>query len=251
MATKQWYEHVAGNTAMNLLQDPFVFDKTADTARLARVVEFQSLSTVARTEAAGWDGLSLAEFDDAMEKESWELNARLLFYDFPTKTLNLTVKDGDWFTPEAVETSCGASGGNTAANSIDGNNTTFWRHAVDESHSITYRLRSFPLKFGRFRLRFNTAEPVNEQLSAITFRAARSLAKIDDPGNVLEADINIVWPTGQGSIWVEYTLATKKVSGRYIKLDGFGSAHASNTIQIREFAVFVETKDPAETEPEE
>lgn len=251
MATKQWYEHISGNTEMNLIQDPLVFDKTDDIAKLAVITEFQALSITARTEIADADGQSLAEFDDELEKEGWKLNARLLFYDFPTRVLNLTIKDGDWFTPEAVETSCGASGGNAAANSIDENNTTFWRHAVDEQHSITYRLREFPLKISKIRFRYNTSEPVNEQLDTLTIRASRALGKIDDAGSLIESGLNITWPTGAGSTWVEHTLASKKVSVRYIKLEEFGSAHASNTIQIREFAVFVETKDPTETEPVE
>lgn len=251
MASKQWYEHIAGNTAMNLLQDPLAFDKTVDTARLSVIVELQALSTTARQEIADINGQSLAEFDDDLEKEGWELNARLLFYDFPTRGLNLTVKDGDWFSPEAVESFCGETGANVAANSIDENDATFWRHVADEEHSITYRLRDFPLKISKIRFRYNNTEPANEQLDTLTVRASRALGKIDDAGSLLESNLNITWPAGQGSVWVEHTLVLKKASARYVKLEGFGSAQASNTIQIREFAVFVETKDPKETEPEE
>lgn len=241
---RRWYEDVGGGDDLNLFVDPESFNQTIDTNRLAVITEFQNLSDIARLELAGDAGEPLSVYDEMLEEEEWELRDRLDYYDlYSNRVENVTVRDGAWFTPDAVESFCGEDVGEEAVQSIDGVNSTKWKHTADERHSIIYLLRSYPKKISKIRFRYNATEPVTEQLANVDVHAAKNLAKIDDAENILETGINITWPIGQGAIWVEHTLANKKANARYIKLL-MDTAHASNTLQMREFAVWVETRDP-------
>ena len=242
---RRWYEDVAGGNDLNLFIDPQAFNKTIDTDRLNVIMELQALSDDARTTVALLaNAASLDDYDAALQDEEWEIRDRLDYYSlYSNHTQNITVRDGAWFTPDSVDSFCGESGANVVGNSIDGINSTFWRHATDERHSVIYQLRGYPKKISKIRFRYNSTEPVTEQLSNLDVHAAKNVAKIDDAENILETGINIVWPTGAGSVWVEHVLAQKKANARFVKLL-FDTAHASNTSQVREFAVFVETRDP-------
>lgn len=243
MAVRLYVPMVAG-TELDLFIDPFTFVKADDETRLLEIAEFQALSDAARTEVAICKEFgTLAAFDAALQDEQWDIEDRIDYYSYDDRTENLTVRDGAWFTPDSVDSFCGETGANVVGNSIDGSFGTFWRHSVDERHSVIYKLRNYPKKVARIRFRYNSTEPVTEQLSNLDVHAAKNLANIDEAENILETGINISWPVGQGSIWVEHTLAQKKNKARYIKLL-FDTAHASNTSQIREFAVRVETRDP-------
>ena len=239
------YQDVVGGNDLNLFIDPQAFNKTIDTNQLSIITELQSLSDDARTEFALCKGSgSLVDFDSQLQDEEWEIRDRLDYYSlYSNRVQNITVRDGAWFTPDSVDSFCGESGANVVGNSIDGSNSTFWRHSVDERHSVIYLLRGYPKKVSKIRFRYNSTEPVTEQLSNLDVHAAKNLVNIDDAENILETGINIAWPVGQGSVFVEHTLAQKKNKARYIKLL-FDTAHASNTSQIREFSVFVETRDP-------
>lgn len=242
---KRFYANVAGGVDLDLFIDPQAFNKTVDTDRLAVITELQGLSDDTRTVVAICAGAAdLAAYDTALQDEEWEIRDRLDYYTlYANRTQNLTVRDGAWFSPDTVDSFCGETGANLVGNSIDGTNSTFWRHSVDERHSVIYKLRDYPKKVAKIRFRYNSTEPVTEQLSNLDVHAAKNLAKIDDAQNILETGINISWPTGQGAVWVEHTLAQKKNKARYIKLL-FDTAHASNRSQIREFEVWVETRDP-------
>lgn len=245
MAQFRHYVDVAGGVDLDLLTDPERFNKTIDTDRLSVITELQGLSVTARTQIAPPLGhTDLAGFDAALQDEQWGIQDRLDYYSlYSNRTQNFTVRDGAWFTPDSVNSFCGETGGNVVGNSIDGSNSTFWRHSVDERHSVIYQLRGYPKKISKIRFRYNSTEPVTEQLSNMDVHAAKNVANIDDAENILETGINITWPVGQGSIFVEHTLALKKANARFVKLL-FDTAHATNTSQIREFAVFVETRDP-------
>jgi len=239
----RFYRPQNAGTELDLYIDPQTFVKVDDDARILKLVELQSLSDSVRADVAMcYDFPDLASFDTALQEESDMLKDRVDYYAYDNRTENFSVRDGAWFTPEAIESFCGETGTNVATNSIDGDNGTSWRHAVNETHHIVYRIRSYPKKISKIRFRYNTAEPVTEQLANITVRAAQNLRKIDDAANLLESGITIVW-TGLGGTWVEHVLASKKSNARYIKLE-FTSAHATNTAQVREFQVRVETRDP-------
>lgn len=235
------WEPKDGGTRLLVADDKLEFTQAADQARITVITEIQNLSQAARESLAGGVD-NLAAFDTALENEEFDIRDRLDYYAYDTRAENLTVADGAWFTPEAVEAFCGERVNNEATNSIDGDNGTVWQHFVDEAHSITYRLRSYPKKITKVRFRYNLAEPPREQLSNLNIRASRALSQIDEVGNLLDSGLNITWPVGQGATWVEHTLTTPKTNARYVKLDGFGSADGSNHAQIREFQVWVETK---------
>lgn len=241
---KRFYADVAGGVDLDLTIDPRRFNKTIDTDRLAVIVEFQALSDAARTEVGICKSFaSLADYDTALKDESDEISDRLDYYTlYSNRTENLTVRDGAWFSPDSVNSFCGETAANVATNSIDGLNTTFWRHVVNHRHSIVYQLRPYAKKITKIRFFYNTSLPVNEQLSNLDIRAAKVLAKIDDPESLIEAGVNITWP-GTGGVFVEHTLAAPKANAVFIKLE-FDTASGVNTGQIREFEVFVTTRNP-------
>lgn len=238
---KRFYEPKVAGTELQLYIDPQVFTEVEDTAALVAVRELLALDTLT-DEAKAELQLTEERFDLWRDQED-EVADRLDYYNYGDRVENITVRDGAWFSPDSVESFCGESGANVVGNSIDGVNTTFWRHAVDERHSVIYKLRDHSKKISKVRFRYNSTEPITERLSNLDVHAAKALANIDEPENILETGINITWPIGQGSIWVEHVLALKKNKARYVKLL-FDSAHASNTSQVREFEVWVETRDP-------
>lgn len=244
----QFWEPKVSNTELLIRRDLSTFKKVDDDARKAVIDDYQALSTLTRTSLAGELGFAdLAAFDDALRDEEWEILDRLDYYStYDTRTENLTVADGAWFTPIAVESFCGETSTNVVGNSIDGVNTTFWRHAQNHQHSVIYELRAYPKKISKIRFRYNSTEPANERLNNMDVHAARAVVNIDDANNILETGINITWPTGAGSVWVEHTLAKKSPRARYVKLVIDDTDNVSNTLQIREFAVWVETKEPGE-----
>ena len=219
---------------LDLAQDTVEFDKTEDTDRLAIVNEWLGLSNAAL--------LPLGLQRTVLQDEADTINARLMFYGMPNTTVNLTVREGDWFSPDSVNSFCGETSPNVATNSIDANTATHWRHVLNERHSIVYKMRDFAVRIERIRFFYNTSLPVNEQLTNLDVHMAKELANIDDAANILETGLNITWP-GTGGVWVEHTLATPKASAVYIKLL-FDTASAVNTGQIREFECFVTPRKP-------
>ena len=231
----------------NLFIDPQQFTEAADNARLTDITTTQGLNDTLRTLVALGSGFaSLGDFDTALELEEWEIRDRLDYYaDYDNRVENITVRDGAWYTPEAIEDFCGEHATNVAANSVDGDNNTIWQHFQDHQHFITYRLRGYPKKITRIRFRYGSAEPARERLNNLTVRASRDISQILEPSNELETDLNISWPT-PGGVWVEHTLATPKSNARYIRLETADTDDTAqpNALQIREFAVRVETRDP-------
>ncbi|MGI9411562.1 MAG: hypothetical protein ACR2OV_15895 [Hyphomicrobiaceae bacterium] len=237
----QLWEVISAGAELLIKRDLNSFVKTDDNDRLTAITGIQALSDDARTSLISDFGVAdLGELDTLLEDEEFELRQRIASYDYDTRVVNTTVLDGAWFTPDSVESFCGETSTNVVGNSIDGVNTTFWRHSQDHQHTVTYLLRSYPNKISRIRFRYNSTEPANERLNNMDVHAAKNLARIDNAENILETGINISWPVGQGSVWVEHTLAKKKTNARYVKLVIDDTDNASNTLQIREFAVWVE-----------
>lgn len=239
------YVNVAGGVDLDVVTDVERDNKVADLARVSEIEEIEALSDTTRTRLAACAGaVDLVAYDVQILDEKWEIQDRLDYYTlYSNRTQNLTVRDGAWFTPDSVDSFCGETGGDVVGQSIDGTNSTVWKHSVNERHSVVYLLRDYPKKVSRIRFRYNSTEPAVERLTNLDVHAAKNVANIDDAENILETGINITWPTGQGSTWVEHTLAQKKAKARYIKLV-FDTAHSQNTAQVREFAVWVETRDP-------
>lgn len=237
------WEPRGGGTQLQTLSEATLYDEAADTARLADVTAIQALTTAERTAVASLQGLTLAAYDTLLEGEEWVLRDRLDYYAYDNKTVN--VRDGAWFTPEAVESFSGEHVTNVATNSIDGNNTTIWQDFTTATHQITYRLRGYPKRIERVRFRYGTAEPARERLTNLVIKASRDLSQIDAPNNTLDTGVNPTWPAG-GGVDVEHVLATAKSNARYVKLE-FDTEDASNNAQVREFSVWVTTRLPTET----
>lgn len=240
---RRWYEPKNGGTKLQLHIDPHEFVQADDQARLAIVQEIQGLSDALRVELATSKGFQdLDSYDSALQDEEWSLLDRLDYYDYENRQESLSVRDGSWFTPEAIESFCGEHQTNVATNSVDGDNTSIWQHFQTERHQIIYRLRGYPKKVTKVRFRYGTLLPARERLKNLDIRMARDLSQIDVAGNLLEEGLDIDWPL-LGGAWVEHVLTTPKHNARYIKLE-FDTDDLSNNAQIREFAVRVETRDP-------
>jgi hypothetical protein len=239
----RWYRPVSGGTELELYIDPGLYTEAQDQLDLALFEEAFESSDSLREQLAAANGFSnLGEYDAYLEDQIWEIKDRLDYYAYETTAKNVTVADGAWFTPEAIEEFCGEHPTNVAANSIDGDNVSIWQHFQTHQHSIVYRLRDYPKKITKVRFRYGNTEPEREQLQDLNIFAARNLNMIDDAGNQVLTNANPTWPVG-GGVWVEVVLDTPKTNARYIKLL-FDTADASNNGQVREFAVWVETREP-------
>lgn len=247
----RWYEPKETSTKLVVVRDRFQFVKTDDETRIDVIVDFQGLSDISRSVLANDEGLSLAEYDAALEEEEYDIRDRLDYYTYSTRVENLTVADGDWFSPNSVESFCGETAPNVATRAIDEDSTTFWRHGNNETHELIFKLRDYPKKIERIRFLYGAGESARERLNNITIRAAKGLANLDNPENELETDLNLVWPTGISSdTWVEHTLTNKKLKARYIKLIIGDTDNGQNQAQIREFEVWVGTRQPEDVDTE-
>ena len=242
------YEPKRGGTELAVVRDKFIYVKATDQANLNVITDLQGLPDATRTRLAASAGLDLTEYDQNLEDDEFVLRDRLDYYDYDTVTNQKTVADGAWFTPDSVESFCGETAPNVATRCIDGDDNTFWRHAVNETHILTFKLRNYPKKIERIRFRYGAGESARERLNDLTVKAAKGLANLD--ANVLESGINITWPTGAGLTWVEHTLASKKLKARYIRLEIGNTDNGQNQAQIREFQVFVTTRKPEDTDTE-
>lgn len=242
------YEPKAASTELAVVRDKARFVKASDQADLDIITEKQGLSDATRATLTG--GLSLAEYDDLLEEQSDILLDRLDYYTYDTIVKSRTVADGKWFSPDSVNSFCGETAPNVATRCIDGDDNTFWRHATDETHILTFKLRDYPKKIERIRFRYGAGESARERLNDITVKAAKGLANLDNVENTLETGINITWPTGAGLTWVEHTLASKKLKARYVKLEIGNTDNGSNQAQIREFQVWVGTRQPEDVDTE-
>ena len=242
------YEPKRGATELGVVRDKFTYVKTTDQARLDVITDLQGLPAATRTVLA--PGGDLAAYDQALEDEEFVLRDRLDYYDYDTVSTNRTIADGAWFSPDSIESFCGETSPNVAARCIDGDDDTFWRHASNEQHVLTFKLRDYPKKIEKIRFRYGAGESARERLNDITVKAAKGLGAIDNAENTLETGINIVWPTGAGLTWVEHTLASKKLKARYVKIEIGNTDNGQNQAQIREFQVWVGTRKPEDTDTE-
>lgn len=243
------YEPKAASTELAVVRDRFFFTKAQDQGDLDVITDIQALPDATRQAIAG-ASVDLAEYDQQLEDQEHVLRDRLDYYDYVTRIDQRTVADGEWFSPDSVDSFCGEEVGQEADRAIDGDDDTFWRHATNETHILTFKLRDYPKKIERFRLRYGAGESARERLNDITIKAAKGLANLDNPENTLETGINIAWPVGAGLTWVEHTLASKKLKARYIKLEIGNTDNAQNQAQIREFQVWVGTRQPEDVDTE-
>lgn len=245
MAVRRFTRNVAGEE-LGLLDDPTIFIRVDDVAELANIVEIQSATDNVRAYIASiLNAESLEEYDAFLEGEFDKLSDRIDYYSYDTAIQNTTYYQGAWFSPDSIQSVLGEDVGNEAVNAIDGNTTTFWRDSTNHQHVIIFKLRDYPKKISKIRFFYAVAEPARERLNNMDVHASAGIGNIDEPENILETGINIAWPT-PGGVFVEHTLANKKPRARYIKLVIDDTDNGNNQAQIREFEVWVETKDPGE-----
>lgn len=242
------YEPFAGGTKLRLYIDPQVFVLADDVARRALINDQQGLLDPARTDLAICKNApDLATFDQQQRDEDEDILDRADYPNYETRVHQITVADGAWFSPIAVDagTLCGEEVGQEASRAIDGISTTFWRHTENHQHVIVFELRAYPKKIAKIRFLYGANESGRERLNNMSVHAAKAINKLDDPDNILETGINIVWPTGISvDTFVEHTLAKKKNKARFVKLVIDDTDNSTNQAQIRDFEVWVETRDP-------
>lgn len=243
---KRLYTEVIAGSDLGIFDDPPLFNKAADIAILADVVEKQALSSTIRTLIANCGSLLLADYDLLLADLFDDLSERIDYYDYGTDVENTTVMTGAWFSPIAITAFGSEDPTFPATNTIDGDLSSQWRHEVVETHTMTWELRAYPKKIEKMRFRYGNGENVREQLENITIRSSKNLNKIDDPGNIIATGVNPVWPIGQGNTWVEVEWPTKKNRGRFIKIE-FETAHGNNHARIREVEFWVTTRNPDES----
>ncbi len=137
-----------------------------------------------------------------------------------TGTLNVATTQGlQWITPKAIYNKCGESGGNIAANSIDGSTSTYWRHDSTCYHWIIYDLGE-TMNISRVRI----YQGVNDWGST----AGINIYISNDPQNWGSA----VW-TGRidGGGWVNS--GQFQAQGRYIKLESRSNLASQRLIEVQ------------------
>jgi hypothetical protein len=144
-----------------------------------------------------------------------------------TGTLNVaTTQSLQWITPQIVYDKCGESGGNVAANSIDGIFSTYWRHDLTCYHRIIYDLGE-TMNISRIR--------IYQRDNDWGGTAGIEVYVSNNPQNwgsaVWTGRIDNIWGDG----WVNS--GTFQASGRYIKL-----VSKSNSANQRLYEVQVEAQ---------
>lgn len=178
---------------------------------------------------------TLEEYDAYLDSE-WSRKKDIIdFFDYDTKVVNLTVKNGEWFSPILIEDVCGERVGNEAIYSIDGDTGTFWQDDTNEEHQITFKLREYSKRISKIRLWLDSN--VRSQLTDITIQAANSVPGLDNPSNEAITGVNVSTPDA----WNEIDFTTEQI-GKFIRLTGFGSLNAVNQVRIREIEAWVETQ---------
>lgn len=243
MAKRLW-EQITVGTDIKLWIDPEPYNKTDLQDERDRLQAIKTSPLECRTELAVCKGYpSVADYDDFIQDEIDEIKDLIDYFGYSTKVTNLTVMDGEWFTPTDIESVSNEDVGNEAVNAVDGNNVTFWRSSNNEVHEIIFKLRTYPKKISKFRIWYASGESARERLNDIDVHAANALGNLDEPQNILETGINLTWTAG-GGVWVEHTLASKKNKCKYIKFVIGNTDNGNNQAQMREIEFWVETRDP-------
>lgn len=238
---KLFYQN-AGAGFLNVYEDPLLEDEAALTALLPQLQEVQALSDSLRGVIAqgGIPQLGLASagsleaFDDALVDEIERVQDILDYFSYETRVENLTVRDGLWITPVALESVSDENVGEEGVLAVDQDFGTWWQSDASGLRSIVFRVRDHRKMVEGLRLRCPSTDE-RCQLQGVTVRGAAALALIDDPGNVLDTNVDFTYA---GNIWIEHTLAQKKRL-RYLKLDVSQSLESSGTdsLRIREIEV--------------
>lgn len=233
--SRRFYEPVSGDLQL-FSQAETIFVEAELQEDLLILNELRALSEETRTELAIQQGKSLEAYDETLDLEYERTSDILDFYGYDNTTLNITVKDGTWFTPEAIEDVCGEDAGHEAVLTIDGLNATYWEHDVTEDHQITWRLRDYKKRFPKLRVRVGSG--LRTKLTGVDIYVANTVAGLDKPENLVATGVALIGD----NVWQEIDLGGDQ-NARYIRFTGFRSQNANDYVRLHEIAVWVITKD--------
>lgn len=247
---KLWYDPAAGGTQLKVWDDAQVLERSSIAADLASFQLFRDLDDNARTYLAtggiagagisgGWP--DLASFDAYLDGEIDRFADLLDYFDYESRVETLTVRDGDWFLPEAVESVTHEEVGSEASFAIDNDgggdpnaplNSTYWQSNAAGARELVVRVRGYRKKLLGIRLRTNSGD-ARAQLQALEVRAANGLESLDDPGNVVATGVDV----DDLANWYEVDFVK---TARYVKLVASTSAHTNvDHLRIRSLQVRV------------
>lgn len=250
MPLVKWAQTKAADTELHQFREPIVTLKTDLETDLPVLQEIQGLSDELRTAigAGGIGGLippqsDLQALDDYLSDEVDRIRDQLDYFDsdHENRTENLTVRDGAWYLPEALEAPLPDDDGtNVVANAIDNDgsgpntplNSSYWMSTINGTRVLIVRLRGYRKRVEGIRLRTNNGD-TRAQLQNVTIKAAASLARIDDAENLVARGVNF----DGASAWTEYSFV--KARCRYLKLEIPSSNHSNpdhiriRTLQVR------------------
>lgn len=238
---KLWYEPKVGGTELHTWNDPQVLVQADIVDQQAAFAEVRTLGPELRTALAnsgipglgvsgGWPDLE--SFDAYLEDEDDRLNDLLDYFAYDSRVENLTVRDGDWFVPQAIEAFSAENVGEEAVLSVDGNNGTWWQ--TNGAGDITFLVRDYRKMLTGLRLR-TTSGDLRAQIQGVDISASPGPNGVDDPTNLLDSGINFTYG---GNAWMEHTFSSKK-RARYLKLVIPGSLNGAGHVRIREINIRV------------
>lgn len=233
MAGKRFYEPVGGD--LTLWADPKDFVKADLEAEVVELEFLMAQGDPVRERLGSCSGFQTLEAYDAYLFTEWSRKKDIIdFFDYSNTTLELTVKDGEWFLPEAIEAICGEEIGFEGSKMIDDDWATYWQHDDNEAHEVDLRVRDYKKRMTKIRIR-RSANP-RSALNNLDVYVADNILQLDNPANLAATGVSI----STDNDWNEIVFSSSK-RGKYIRLTGFGSAHATNEVRIREIEAWVVT----------
>lgn len=181
-------------------------------------------------------GNTLDDFKVALQ-DKVDANKDLIdYFSYAKTSVEIPIAAGDWYTPEAVELRCGEESGYEAELAVDGDAGTLWVHQADEEHDLVFRLRGYPKRATKIRIR-RDASPDSE-LTGLDVYAATTLGGLSNPLTLAATNTTLPLPTEWNEVEFDHPRRLK-----FLRLAGFGSVHPTNQVRIRELQVWVTTQD--------
>lgn len=251
-----YYDPINGGVDLQVWKDPQVVTRESLEDERDALLNIQGLSDELR-EIIAANGLSsiglpsfigvpepLTSFDQYIEDELDRLRDVLDYFEYESGQADFSIRTGDWFLPEAVESFTDDNGSDVVTNAIDAanggdpdpndpENSTFWQSEISGTRQITFRLRDYSKRVEGIRLRTNNGD-TRSQLQDLTVRASNALGMIDDPGNIMVSGVNVNDARG----WFEINFTKHKC--RYIKIEAATSNFGTpDVLRIRSMQVRV------------
>lgn len=233
MAGRRFYEPVSGD--LTLWADPKDFVKEDLEEEVLELEFLMAQGDPVRERLGNCAGFQTLEQYDAYLGSEWSRKKDIIdFFDYLNTTLELTVKDGTWFTPIAVESVCGEDVGHEAIYTIDGETNTYWEHDDDEEHEIIWKLRDYKKRISKLRVRVGSSS--RNLLTGLDVYVASTIGGVFSENNKFAEDISFII----NNTWTEIPFSSK-ANGIYIRFANFKSSQPDNWVRIQEIEAFVVT----------